>query len=107
MFDPDDYLQVWTLSPERALAFFGLDAATHEVVILKTAPETERERASYRADAVLYGIRATPAVPGAHHDRGAFDPAHDKCTRCGKRGDLFRTPEGLRCGPCVAYDAGG
>ena len=68
-FDPDDYLQVWSISPETALAFFGLSADTHEVVVLKPRPETEREIASYHPWAVLYGIRAMPAVPGAHADQ--------------------------------------
>ncbi len=71
MIDPDEYLQVWSTSPERALQFFGLSADAHEVVILKAAPETERERTRYRSAAVLYGIRATPAVPGAHADETA------------------------------------
>jgi hypothetical protein len=69
-FDPDDYLQVWTTSPERALQFFGL-TDKHKVVVLKAAPETDRERERYRPDAVLYGIRATPAVPGSHADASA------------------------------------
>lgn len=65
-FEPDEWLQVWTLTPENALAFFGLDAATHEVVVLKDSPQTDREREKYRPEAKLFGIRAMPAVPGAH-----------------------------------------
>lgn len=65
-FDPDDWLQVWTFSSARALAFFGLSASSHEVIVLKERPETDRERVHYRDDAKLFGIRATPAVPGAH-----------------------------------------
>ena len=65
-FEPDEWLQVWTFTPERALAFFGLDAASYEVVVLKDGPQTERERMRYRAGAKLFGIKAMPAIPGAH-----------------------------------------
>ncbi len=64
--EPDEWLMVWTLTPESALKFFGLDARKHEVKVLKEGPETEREREKYRPDAKLFGIRAMPAVPGAH-----------------------------------------
>lgn len=61
--DPDSWLMVWTLTPESALNFFGLDATDHEVVVLKEGPQSERERERYRPDAKLFGIRA---MPGAH-----------------------------------------
>ncbi len=65
-FDPDEWLQVWTLTAEDALAFFNLHPRGCEVKVLKEGPETERERAKYKPEAKLFGIRANPAVPGAH-----------------------------------------
>jgi hypothetical protein len=64
-FDPDEWLQVWTFSAERALAFFGLAADT-PVVVLEEGPKTEWACERYHAEAKLFGIRGTPAVPGAH-----------------------------------------
>lgn len=62
----DEWLQVWTTTPERALSFFGLDAAKYEVVLLADGPQTARDKERFKPEAKLFGIRATPAVPGHH-----------------------------------------
>lgn len=57
----DEYLQVWSLDAESALRMFGYSSITHDVVVLKNGPRTERETAKYRADAKMFGIKVKVA----------------------------------------------
>jgi hypothetical protein len=51
------WMEVWSLSPERALSFFGHTEKTALVVVLKEKPTEPREIEKYRDDAKLFGVR--------------------------------------------------
>lgn len=56
-FEPDEFAHVWTVGgPDQARFFFGASPDA-EVVCLKPSPQTERERAKYKPEAKLYGVR--------------------------------------------------
>lgn len=55
MIERDEYARVWCLNEHDAAHFFGWDDP--EVVMLKSAPETDREKEKYKPEAKLYGVR--------------------------------------------------
>jgi transcription antitermination factor NusG len=57
-----EYLEIWTLTAERARAFCGA-APEAPVVVLKERPETDREIAKYRPDAKLFGVKLPASKP--------------------------------------------
>lgn len=57
----DEFIRVWSTSEERALSTFGFSLETHEVTVLKHAPETKAERAKYLPEAKLFGLKPMAA----------------------------------------------
>jgi len=52
----DEYIQVWALTAEHALACFGLTPETHHAIVLLDRPITDDQKRRRRPDARLYGI---------------------------------------------------
>lgn len=101
--DPDEWLQVWALSPGAALIFFGLSSHSRIVTVLKQKPTTAREIKRYRPEASLYGIKAISAVPGAHVD--ANKPGRcDAAWRAGLSPIHGSPDDGSRCSLPAGHD---